>query len=128
MSDEAHAKRASPVPPEGAPARRVVIPELRALQDARYVLARGGKPPAGERTPEDCARVSAFHTLSLLLRILLRFKQKVENGERCRLVEKDHVHESERVVIELMIEPIDESGGTGGSGAAPVKSSVTHLL
>ena len=118
MSDEAHA----------TPARRVVIPELRALQDARYVLARGGKPPAGERTPEDCARVSAFHTLSLLLRILLRFKQKVENGERCRLAEREHVHEPERVVIELMIEPIDESGGTGGSGAAPVKSSVTHLL
>ena len=41
MSDDAHPKRASPVPPDGAPARRMVIPELRALQDARYVLARG---------------------------------------------------------------------------------------
>ena len=104
MSDEAHPKRASPVPPEGAPVRRLAIPELRALQGTRYVLARGGKPPAGERTPEDCARISAFHTLSLLLRILLRFKQKIEGGERCRLVEREHVHEPERVVIELAIE------------------------
>ena len=110
MSDEAHPKRASPVPPDGAPARRMVIPELRALQDARYVLARGGKPPVGERTPEDCARVSAFHTLSLLLRILLRFKQKIEVGERCRLVEREHAFEPERVVIELAIETEIDAG------------------
>lgn len=106
MSDDAHSKRASPVPPT----RRLAIPELRALQDARYVLARGGKPPAGERTPEDCARISAFHTLSLLLRILLRFKRKIEDGERCRLVEREHAFEPERVVIELAIEAQVDAG------------------
>ena len=64
---------------------------------------------AAVRTPEDCARISAFHTLSLLLRILLRFKQRIEDGERCRLVEREHAHEFERTVIELVIEPMDES-------------------
>ena len=86
--------------------RHLAIPELRALQDIRYVLARGGKPPVDERTPEDCARISAFVVLALLPRILLRFKQKIEAGERCRLVDREHVGEPDRVVIELVIEDL----------------------
>ena len=114
MSDDAHPKRRSPAPPaprsrfEPPPVRRLAIPELRALQDTRYVLARGAKPPVGERTPEDCARIASFHAISLLLRILLRFKQKIEGGERCRLVEREHVQEPDRVVIELVIERIGD--------------------
>lgn len=114
MSDDADPKRRSPAPLaprpsfETPPARRLVIPELRALQDTRYVLARGGKPPVGERTPEDCARISSFLALSLLLRILLRFKQRIEGGERCTLVEREHVREPDRVVIELTIESTGE--------------------
>ncbi len=57
-------------PHEATPVRSVAIPELKALQDTRYVLARGGKPPVGQRTPEDCARISSFLVLSLLLRIV----------------------------------------------------------
>lgn len=97
MSDDVHPKRRSPAPPgAGEPVRRLAIPELRALQDTRYELARGGKPPLDGRSPEDCARISAFVVLTLLLRILLRFKQKIEAGERCRLVDREHVGEPDR--------------------------------
>lgn len=95
--------------------RHLAIPELRALQDTRYVLARGGKPPVAERTPEDCARISAFAVLVLLLRILLRFKQRIEAGERCRLVDREHVGEPGRVVIELVIEDLRERRLRSGS-------------
>lgn len=112
-------KSARPTSTENAPTIRVLIPELRALQATRYALARGGTPPVGERTPEDCARISSFHVVSLLLRILMRFKQKIEAGERCRLVEREHVFQLDRVVIEVSIDPTD----TGTREPAPLEGS-----
>lgn len=53
-----------------------------------------------------------------ILRILLRFKQKIEGGERCRLVEREHGHELDRIVIELEIEPVVDGAG-GEREAAP---------
>lgn len=83
---------------------RLVIPELRHLQDVRAQLARGGLPPLDKRTPEDCARIAAFRTLVELLRLFGRFKQRIEAGERCRLVEIEHPQEPGRLLIEIRIE------------------------
>lgn len=106
-------KRRSPAPPSsGVPASaaltpppRLVIPELRALQELRALLARASTLP---HTPEDSARVVAFHAIAALLRILDRFRKRVESGERCRLVREEREGGADRVVIELAIVRVDE--------------------
>ena len=87
--------------------RHVAIPELRVLQELRYVLARGGQPPLEARSAEDCMRIATFQVVSKLLDVFRRYKAAVEGGERCRLVERERVQDAGRVVIELIIEPID---------------------
>jgi hypothetical protein len=89
--------------------RVFAIPELRALQNLRAALAIGGIPPVDKRTPEDGARLALFRLLEEALLLLRHFKGRIEAGERCRLVEREHPHESGRLVVELVIEPLEGS-------------------
>lgn len=84
--------------------RRIVIPELETLRRVRDVLARGGLRAETERTPEDHARITIFETVAALLRLLERFKRRVENGEPCGLRWVRHDFTPDRVVIEIAID------------------------
>jgi hypothetical protein len=57
-----------------------------------------------KRTPEDHARIASFRTLEELLSLLDQFRRRVANGERCRLVEREHRREPDRFIIEIAIE------------------------
>jgi hypothetical protein len=89
--------------PRSSKPRPFSIPEHAALRDLRRVLARGGLPAVDRRTPEDNARIAAFRTVEELLVVLDEFKRRVERGEPCRLVEREHPREAGRLVIELAI-------------------------
>ena len=91
-------------PSAGEPVRRLAIPEIKALRELRHVFARGGLPAPDRRTPEDHARIAAFRMLEELLRFFEQFRHRVENGERCRIVEREHPREAGRLIIELAIE------------------------
>lgn len=61
-----------PPPPAPSPRRRgepvqrpLALPEIRELRQLRRALAFGGLPPAGRRSPEDCARISSFRVLEM---------------------------------------------------------------
>ncbi len=93
-------------PPPSQPRRRVFeVPEDAALRALRRALARGRLAGGGRRTPEDDARNAAFRTLEELLALLDEMERRVERGERCRLVEREHPREGGRMVIEMVIEP-----------------------
>jgi hypothetical protein len=83
----------------------LVIPEHHAMRKLREALARGGLPPEDTRTPEDSVRIASFRVVEGLLRLLRAFKQRVEDGEGCRLVERVYVVEPDRLHIEIVIEP-----------------------
>lgn len=85
-------------------ARAFRIPEIKALRELRFALARGGLPASDKRTPEDSARIAAFRALEELLRLLDHYRRRVEQGDRCRLVEREHPREPGRLVIEMVIE------------------------
>ena len=89
-----------------APGARVslAVPELTALRELRRLLARGGLPPAHQRTPEDHARIASFRALEELLNLLDHYRRRAENGERCRLVEREHGREAGRLLLEIEIE------------------------
>jgi hypothetical protein len=84
--------------------RRIAIPEIKTLRELRITLARGGLPAPDKRTPEDHARIAGFRVIEELLRLFQHFQHRVENGERCRVVEREHAREPGRLVIELSIE------------------------
>ncbi len=86
------------------PVSRLAIPEIKALRELRVTLARGGLPAPDKRTPEDHARIAGFRVIEELLRLLDQFRHRVESGERCRIVEREHAREPGRLVIELSIE------------------------
>jgi hypothetical protein len=86
------------------PAHRLAIPEIKTLRELRRVLAHGGLPAPPKRTSVDCARIASFRTLEELCRLLDEFRRRVEAGERCRLVEREHGTESGRMLIEIAIE------------------------
>jgi hypothetical protein len=94
---------AKPAPPR-APIRVLALPELKSLREVRKALAYGGLPPTHLRTPEDCARIGAFRVMEELLRVLDVYRRRVESGETCRLVEKEHRREPGRFLVELVIE------------------------
>ncbi|MFT3769637.1 MAG: hypothetical protein QM820_29730 [Minicystis sp.] len=80
------------------------MPELTTLRELRRAFARGGLPPMDKRTAEDCARIASFRTLEELCRVLDEFRRRVESGERCRLVEREHAIEPGRLRVEIVIE------------------------
>jgi len=84
--------------------RRLAIPELKTLRELRRTLAYGGIPAADKRTPEDDARIAAFRAIEELLRLLDEYRRRVERGEHCRLVEREHPLEPGRLLLELAIE------------------------
>jgi hypothetical protein len=86
------------------PTRELVLPEVRELRELRRLLAHGGLPPAGQRRPEDHARIASFRALEELLHLLDQYRRRVERGERCRLVEREHPREAGRLLLEIMIE------------------------
>lgn len=87
-----------------APVRWMVVPERRTFQDLRRTLAQGGMPPVHKRTPEDYARIAAFRTLEELLAVLEEYRRRVEAGQTCRLVEREHVRVPGKLLVELVIE------------------------
>jgi hypothetical protein len=80
------------------------IPEMRALQALRAALAVGGMPALEKRTPEDEARIGLFRLTEEALYLMAQFKRRIEAGERCRLVEREHAREPGRLLFELAIE------------------------
>ena len=84
------------------------LPELRTLRELRTRLARGGMPPLDKRTPDDSARIVAFRVIEELLRLFERYRRRVEQGERCRLVERERAAEPGALLIEIVIEAIKE--------------------
>jgi len=96
--------RVASAPPTDPCVRRLAIPEINALRELRRALARGGIPPLDKRTPEDSARIGAFQTIGALLRLLDEYKRRVEDGQRCRLVEVERSPQPGRILIEIAIE------------------------
>jgi len=66
--------------------------------------AFGGLTPVRRRTPEDCARIASFRVLEEPLHLLDQLRRRIEQGEHVILLERDHVREKGRLVIELVIE------------------------
>jgi hypothetical protein len=77
---------------------------FKSLRDLRQELAKGGIPPVGTRTPEESARLAAFHAVNELGHLLDQYRRRIQGGETCQLVVKEHAHELGRVVIEIAIE------------------------
>lgn len=90
--------------PRAQAPRSVAIPELKALREMRSALASRGMPTAERRTPEDHARFLSFHVLAALLRLLERYRHRVENGEPCRIVQREHPFDMNRLIIEFEID------------------------
>lgn len=80
---------------------------FRALRELRSAFGRGGLPPRDRRTPEDEARIVAFFVLAELTHILDQFRRAIEQGERRRLVVREHGRQLGKVVIEITIEGRD---------------------
>lgn len=92
------------VPPSLPLRHELLIPEFKTLRELRRVLGRGGLPALDKRTPEDSARIASFRAIEELCRVLGEYKRRVENGERCRLVEREHGSEPGRLHVEFVIE------------------------
>lgn len=90
--------------PRAQPRRRLAIPEIHTLRELRHALARGGMPPIAARTPEDDARIAGFRVIQELLAMFEEYRRRIEDGERCRLVERKHPREPDRLLLELAIE------------------------
>jgi hypothetical protein len=90
--------------PPAVPPARLVIPEWETLRELRHVLARGGLPLPHKRTAADSARIAAFRALTELLRLFEELRRRVEAGEHCYIVEREHDREHGRLVLELVIE------------------------
>jgi hypothetical protein len=82
----------------------LALPELAALRELRRALAHGGLPRMDVRTPADHARIASFRTVEELLWLLDRFRGRIASGERCRLVEREHRRDPDRLVVEISIE------------------------
>lgn len=83
---------------------KLAIPELKALQELRRALAHGGLPALDKRTFEDHARIGSFRVQVELIHFLDDYRRRIEGGERCRIVEREHRSEPGRLLIELHIE------------------------
>jgi len=83
---------------------QLALPQVRELRELRRAFAHGGLPPGHRRGPEAHARIASFRTLEELLVLLDEYRRRVERGERCRIVEREHVREAGRFIVELVIE------------------------
>jgi hypothetical protein len=81
-------------------------PEFTALREVRSALGRGGLPSPDQSTPQEQARLASFRTLEELLRILDEYRRRIESGERCRLVEREHERVPGQLLVELVIEEV----------------------
>jgi hypothetical protein len=84
--------------------RPIALPEIVRLREVRRAVAVGGITPVALRTPEDNARITTFRALAELLQLLDQYRRRVERGEKVRLVEREHVHEEGRMLVEFTIE------------------------
>jgi hypothetical protein len=82
----------------------LAAPEFGMLRDVRHAFAHGGL--ASERTPSKYARLVTYRALDELPCLLDEYRRRVGDGERCRLVEREHGREQGRMVIELEIEAL----------------------
>jgi len=82
----------------------LAAPEFATLRDVRRALGKGGMPSQRTRSPECHARIAAFRALDELLSLLDEYGRRVESGDRCRLVEREHKHVPGRLHLELVIE------------------------
>jgi hypothetical protein len=92
--------------PKAGVGRTVAIPQLRELREFRLALARGGGP-----AEDRWSRIALFEVIAQLLRFVEEYRRRLERGEECRLVVREAVRESDRLVFELAITA--ESGPTG---------------
>jgi hypothetical protein len=93
-----------PTPRLRVPKRPLALPEIQRMREVRRALAFGGLTPAARRTPEDNARIASFRTLEELLPFLDEYRRRIESGQRCRLVEREHTREPGRLLVEWVIE------------------------
>jgi hypothetical protein len=82
--------------------RLLAAREFATLRDLRQVFARGGL--RSERTPHHDVRLASFRVVVELLRLLEEFRRRIEEGERCRIVEREHARRPGQFVLEFMIE------------------------
>lgn len=102
--EEPRPPRVPPLPSHEPAGRPFVIPEGKTLRELRHTLARGGLRPASQRMPEQDARIVEFRTVQELLRFLEQYRRRIEAGEKCRIMERDHPWEPGRLLIEFAIE------------------------
>jgi hypothetical protein len=99
-----HPSPCASAPPSSRRAGLLFAPAFKALRDLRQELGKGRIPPVATRAPDESARLAAFHVLNELGHLLDQFRLRIQGGEQCHLVVKEHVHEPGRVVIEIAIE------------------------
>ena len=80
--------------------------QLRAMRELRQALSKGHVPPLERRSPETQARLACFRIVKDLLSLLGAYGRRVERGERCRLVEREHPREKGRLLLELVFEEV----------------------
>ena len=105
----APASSTAPAPTAPASVARTPIPtpqfcELWAMRELRRALSQGPVPPLERRSPEIHARLACFRIVKDLLSLLDAYGRRVERGERCRLVEREHPRENGRLLLEFMFE------------------------
>ena len=79
-------------------------PPLEALRALRGGLAAGRLTPADQRTPDENVGNAIFRTLDELLHVVDEYRRRGRTGERCRLVEHEHVRKDGHMVVEFVIE------------------------
>jgi hypothetical protein len=98
--------------PPAVAAPRFDVPAFRALRELLRDLGKGGLPRFAARTPEEDARLCAYHALNELCHLLDQFRRRVERGERVRLVVTD---EGRRLGCARIALEIVEEGASGES-------------
>jgi hypothetical protein len=77
------------------------------LTELRHLLAAAGQRIPDQRTPEDHTRFACGKVIDRLIGFCNEFKHRVEPGaQRWRIVERVHVSEPGRLLIEFVIEEV----------------------
>jgi hypothetical protein len=78
-------------------------PSFRALRTLLRDFARGGLPSRAARTPEEDARLAAFHALNELVHLLDQYRRRIARGERVRLRVTNEGRRLDQALIALTI-------------------------
>lgn len=106
MREDSLPGRMSDTTPIPDPTGSADFAHLRLL---RRKFSNGGLPV--NRRPEDDARIVVFCVLKGVLELLAEFSRRIRRGERVRLLSKEQPTLRGRLILDLVILPVDQKEG-----------------